>query len=213
MPSSVRHWHYVRLNCDRFDIGGLDQLPVGPAGLDQLSVGSPVMENFMATIIEVSPDRKMCGLGRYFRFADTGGWPPISTRRSSFKRADAQPLSHSMLTKIVGPSRGWSSRTGCGLCVCKFTKYQPQNFNTTVIFSHYCSHLWHEYHHLGHWYTGVYLRICDSSLSNPTTNLGLCSQSDYIYTIVSNVRPLPSTLIQWCIGSLLVCISVLWTAD
>ena len=39
---------------------------------------------------------------------------------------------------------------------------------------------------LGHWYTGVYLRICILGQSNPF--LGLCSPSNYGQPIVSNWR-------------------------
>ena len=38
---------------------------------------------------------------------------------------------------------------------------------------------------LGHWYTGVYLRIFDPGPSNPTTFLGLCSLGDYRQSIES----------------------------
>ena len=42
-----------------------------------------------------------------------------------------------------------------------------------------------QHHHLGHWYTGVYLRIFDPDPSNPTTFLGLCSLDDYRQSIES----------------------------
>ena len=52
------------------------------------------------------------------------------------------------------------------------------NFNKRAACSHHCPHR-HPAPSLGHWYTGVYLRIFDLGLSNPTTFLGLCSSGDY----------------------------------
>ena len=62
------------------------------------------------------------------------------------------------------------------------------NFNKTAASSHHCP-LRHPAPSLGHWYTGVYLRIFDPGPSNPTTFLGLCSPGDYRQSIVSNGRP------------------------
>ena len=61
---------------------------------------------------------------------------------------------------------------------------KPQNFNKPAACSHHCP-LRHPAQSLGHWYTGVYLRIFDSGPSNPTTFLGLCSPGDYRQSIQS----------------------------
>ena len=55
---------------------------------------------------------------------------------------------------------------------------QPQNFNKTAAYSHHCV-LRHPAPSLGHWYTGIYLRIFDPGPNNPTTFLGLFSPGDY----------------------------------
>ena len=55
---------------------------------------------------------------------------------------------------------------------------------TSVACSHHCP-LRHLAPSLGHWYTGVYLRIFDPGPSNPTTFLGLCSPGDYRQSIES----------------------------
>ena len=52
--------------------------------------------------------------------------------------------------------------------------------------SHHCS-LRHPATSLGHWYTGIYLRIFDPGPSNPITFLGLCSPGDYRQSIDSPI--------------------------
>ena len=61
---------------------------------------------------------------------------------------------------------------------------KPHNFNKTAASSHHCP-LRHPAPSLGHWYTGVYLRIFDPGPSNATTFLELCSPGDYRQSIES----------------------------
>ena len=59
-----------------------------------------------------------------------------------------------------------------------------KNPDKTAACSHHCP-LRHPAPSLGHWYTGVYLRIFDPGPSIPTTFLGLCSPGDYRQSIES----------------------------
>ena len=61
---------------------------------------------------------------------------------------------------------------------------KPQNFNKTAACSHHYP-LRHPAPSLGHWYTGVYLRIFDPGPNNPTTFLALCSPGDYKQSLES----------------------------
>ena len=77
----------------------------------------------------------------------------------------------------------------CGkLTNCQVLTRKPHNFNKMVACSHHCL-LRHPAPSLGHWYTGVYLRIFDPGPSNPTTFLRFCSPGNYRQSRVSNERP------------------------
>ena len=89
-------------------------------------------------------------------------------------------------TVVLPELSNWSASKALQVLTTK-----TPHFYKTAACSHHCA-LRHSAPSLGHWWTGVYLRIFNPGPSNSTTFLRLCSSGDYKQSIVESSMSVPT---------------------